>query len=222
MNLNYIYVYASIGILIIAMVVTVILYRRKTRKNKKNNSNNGDDDTYYEIIDKIIHEALPSMKEEYTTKINELGNKISMIMEKMNEENTEKAEQEEQVKVNVVGVKNKKRKKLMYLNEDINVPKRHLVQNREDSDKTTTSNETIHTNENTKELKAQKKEIIMNKIIESIKNGGNTYKSIKTAVESVYSDVSNIELSNAIAKLIKENKIKRVENEIGKKTYTLV
>lgn len=218
MDLNYIYVFVSIGILIIIMIVAVILYRRRTKKNTKNNSDNEDDITFYELLDKIIHEALPSMKEEYTTKINELENKIKIVMDKISEqENTEEAEQEEQVTVNVVGVKTEKGINLMYLFEDINVPKR-LLQTTENSDKTTTSNETIHTNENTDELKAQKKEMMMNKIIESIKKGQNTYKSILTEIESVYPEVSNIELSNAIGKLIKENKIKR----IGEKTYALV
>jgi len=212
-------IFSIIGIVIAVMVVVVLLYRKKatgtrimkriSRKNigKVDVNNDEESDVNSEgigIIEKIVHEAIPALRDDYMEKINTLNKRISNIETDIsllkNSLNIEEKPKEEEIVVNIIGMKTEKGIELIFLSEDIKVPKK-LIPN---SEKVV---------ENKQEEKKQViDEELENKITEAIKSGNTTFQSIVQAV----SESSN-KVANVLARMIKSGKVVKGEN----KSYTI-
>jgi len=212
-------IFSIIGIVIAVMVVVVLLYRKRatgtkimnriSRKNIGKVDVNNDEESdinseSMEIIEKIVHETIPALRNDYIEKISTLNEKISNIETDIsllkNSLNIEEKPKEEEIAVNIIGMKTEKGIELIFLSEDIKVPKK-LIPNSEKVE------------ENKQEEKKQVvDEELENKITEAIKNGNTTFQSIVQAV----SESSN-KVANVLARMIKSGKVVKGEN----KSYTI-
>ena len=212
-------IFSIIGVVIAVMVVVVLLYRKRatgtrimkriSRKNIGKVDVNNDEESdisseSMEIIEKIVHETIPALRNDYMEKISTLSEKISDIETDISllkaSLNIEEKPKEEEIAVNIIGMKTEKGIELIFLSEDIKVPKK-LIPNTEKVE------------ENKQEEKKQViDEELENKIIEAIKNGNTTFQSIVQAV----SESSN-KVANVLARMIKSGKVVKGEN----KSYTI-
>jgi glutamyl/glutaminyl-tRNA synthetase len=212
-------IFSIIGIVIAVMVVVVLLYRKRatgtrimkriSRKNIGKVDVNNDEESdisseSMEIIEKIVHETIPALRDDYMRQISTLSEKISNIETDISSLkaslNIEEKPKEEEIAVNIIGIKTEKGIELIFLSEDIKVPKK-LIPNSEKVE------------ENKQEEKKQVvDEELENKITEAIKNGNTTFQSIVQAV----SESSN-KVANVLARMIKSGKVVKGEN----KSYTI-
>ena len=212
-------IFSIIGVVIAAMVVVVLLYRKRAtgtkimkrigRKNIGKVDVNNDEESdisseSMEIIEKIVHETIPALRNDYMKQINTLNEKISNIETDISSLkaslNIEEKPKEEEIAVNIIGMKTEKGIELIFLNEDIKVPKR-LIPN----------NEKVEENKQ-EEKKQVVDEELENKITEAIKNGNTTFQSIVQAVNE-----SSNKVANVLARMIKSGKVVKGEN----KSYTI-
>jgi len=203
-------IFEIIGIVIVVMVVVVILYWRRINKGDKEEQNmNNDEESIVnsesiEIIEKIVHETIPALRNDYMEKINTLSEKISNIETDIsllkNSLNIKEKPKEEEIAVSIIGMKTEKGIELIFLSENIKVPKK-LIPN----------SEKVEENKQV-ENKQVVDEELENKITEAIKNGNTTFQSIVQAV----SESSN-KVANVLARMIKSGKVVKGEN----KSYTI-
>jgi len=210
--LSNIIIFSIIGIVIVIMVVVVILYRKRTnRMNKKEKSvNDGKNVTSdyadnEEVLEKIVHETIPALRNDYIEQIKALNDKISKIetsvLQLKNTTTIEEKPKEEEISANIIGIKTEKGIKLIFLTEDIKVPKR-LVPNEENVE------------EGKKQLSNDELEEI---IFDAIKNGNTTFTSIIHAIEGAGEEMGNIKVGNILKRMIDSGKL--VKNE--DKTYSI-
>jgi len=217
-------IFSIIGVVIVVMVIVVLLYRKRAigtgimkRINRKNTGKvvvNNDEESdinseSIEVIEKIVHETIPALRDDYMKQIGTLNEKISNIETEISllksSLTTEEKPKEEEVSVNIIGFETEKGIELIFLSEDIKVPKR-LIPNAEE------------VQENIKEggshLSSEELEKI---IIDSIKNGNTTFASISHAIEEVGGKIGNIKLGNILRRMVESGKV--VKNE--DKTYNI-
>jgi len=208
-------IFSIIGIVIAVMVVVVLLYWRRINKEdeRKHDMNNDEESDVnsesIEIIEKIVHETIPALRNDYIEKINTLSEKISNIETDIsslkNSLNIEEKPKEEEIAVSIIGMKTEKGIELIFLNEDIKVPKK-LIPN----------SEKVEENKQVENKQVENKQVVdeelENKITEAIKNGNTTFQSIVQAV----SESSN-KVANVLARMIKSGKVVKGEN----KSYTI-
>ena len=220
--INNIMIYGIIGIVIVAMVVVVLLYRKRasgsrimkkiSRKNTGNEEEGDVNSEGIELIEKIVHEAIPALRDDYMKQISTLNERISKIETDISSlkamVNTEEKPKEEEVAINIIGIETEKGIELIFLSEDIKVPKR-LIPNAE---------EVQENIENIKEGESHLSNEELEKIIiDSIKNGNATFSSISRAIQEAGEKVGNIKLGNILRRLIESGKV--VKND--DKTYGL-
>ena len=206
-------IFSIIGIVIAVMAIVVILYWRKINREDKKEQDREEQDVNNEksveeqnakdegsdegneiisVIEKIVYEAIPALNE----KISKIEADISMLK---NAVNMEERPKEEEIAVNIIGIKTEKGIELIFLSEDIKVPKR-LISNEQKIEK---------------EKKELSNEELENKIIEAIKNGNTTFKSIAHAINQD----ADIKLGNLLKKMIESGKV--IKNEDKSYSVTL-
>ena len=208
-------IFSIIGIVIAIMVVVVILYwRRINKENKEEQNTNNDEESVVnsegiEVIEKIVHETIPALREDYMKQISTLNEKISKIETDVSllkdSLKIEEKPKEEVLSVNIIGFETEKGVELIFLSEDIKVPKR-LIPNAEEVQENIKEEESHLSTEELEKI-----------IINTIKNGNTTFTSISHAIEEAGEKVGNIKIGNILRRMIESGKV--VKND--DKTYSL-
>jgi len=203
-------IFSIIGIVIAVMVVVTLLYRKNTRKVNMNNNKESDiSSESIEVIEKVVRETIPALRNDYIEKIGTLSKKISNIETDIsslkNSLKIEEKPKEEEITINIIGMNTEKGIELIFLSEDIKVPKR-LIPNSEKAEE----------NKQVENKQVENKQVVdeelENKITEAIKNGNTTFQTIVQAV----SESSN-KVANVLARMIRSGKVIKGEN----KSYTI-
>jgi len=202
-------IYGIIGIVIVAMVVVVLLYRKRASGSRIMKKISRKNSVGIEVIEKIVHEVIPALRDDYMKQISTLNEKISKIETDISSlkamVNTEEKPKEEEVAINIIGIETEKGIELIFLSEDIKVPKR-LIPNAEEVEENIKEGESHLSNEELEKI-----------IIDTIKNGNATFSSISYAIQKAGEKVGNIKLGNILRRLIESGKV--VKND--DKTYSL-
>ena len=217
-------IFSIIGIVIVVMVAVVLLYwkrinkdgRRKQDKEEQDMNNDEkriENSESIEIIEKIVHETIPALRDDYMKQINALNDKISNIEADVSllkaSLKTEEKPKEEEISVNIIGVETEKGIELIFLSEDIKVPKR-LIPNAEE------------VQENIEDIKEEESHLSTEELekitIDSIKNGNTRFTSIIHAIqEKTGEEIPNFKMAFVLKRLIKSGKVIKSED----KTYSI-
>jgi len=213
-------IFSIIGIVIVVMVAVVLLYwkrinkdgRRKQDKEEQDMNNDEkriENSESIEIIEKIVHETIPALRDDYMKQIGTLNEKISKIETDVSllkdSLKIEEKPKEEVLSVNIIGFETEKGVELIFLSEDIKVPKR-LIPNAEEVQENIKEEESHLSTEELEKI-----------IINTIKNGNTTFTSISHAIEEAGEKVGNIKIGNILRRMIESGKV--VKND--DKTYSL-